>query len=235
MNVIGYGEMMQAVFADLLAFPLMLIALATASIGFSTGAFDAVTQSAQAQTAALTIAFLAGVSEMLGQSVILVVNRVALYRFLASLAFTGASYVLTALIWALSAFAVAPLTRVGTLGPGDITAVTGIVALAFSPRLLGVFAIAPYFGAALGNFLEAWALALVIFGLRVGLDLPLGAAVFCGSAGWIVSYALRGFFGHALAKPLGRLRIMISGSPLDRSPQQIINDLIQALKEETRP
>jgi hypothetical protein len=226
---------MQSVLTEIFTFPLALIELATAAIGFSTGAFARAASSAEAQTAAFAIAFLAGVSEMLGQSVILVVNRVALYRFLASLAFTGVSYVITALVWGLSVFAAAPLTHVGMLGPEDIAAVTGVVALAFAPRLFGVLSIAPYFGAALGHFLEVWSMALVIFGLRVGLELPLGAAVFCGGAGWLVSYGLRSFVGHALAAPIGRLRVLVSGSPLDRTPQQIIDDLMRRLTDETKP
>ncbi|MEZ5892619.1 MAG: hypothetical protein R3C58_05685 [Parvularculaceae bacterium] len=71
--------------------------LAVNAIRVSPAAFARAAHSAEAQSAALTIAFLAGVSEMLGQSVILVLNRVALYRFLASLAFTGATYVMTAI------------------------------------------------------------------------------------------------------------------------------------------
>ena len=149
--------------AEIAAFPVFVISLATSAIGFSTSAFHQAALSAEAQSAALLIAFLAGVSEMLGQSVILVVNRVVLYRFLASIAFTGVSYVVTALVWAACAYAVAPLTPVGFLGLGDIAAVTGVVALAFAPRILGVFSIAPYFGAAFGNLLEAWAMALAIF------------------------------------------------------------------------
>lgn len=219
---------------EILAFPLLVVDLAAGAAGFSAQAFARAAGSAEAQTAAVLIAFLAGVSEMLGQSVILVVNRVALYRFIASLLFTGFTYVITALIWGLSALAVAPLTPVGPLIDGEAAAVMGVVFLAFSPRLLGVFTLAPYFGAAFGNLLEAWAMALVIFGLHVGLGLPLGASVFCGGAGWIVSYALRGFLGHALAKPLGHLRVFISGSPLERTPQQIIDDLVRAVVREIK-
>ncbi len=217
---------------EIFAFPRLLIELAVAAMGFSGAAFAHVAQSGEAQTAALMIAFLAGVSEMLGQSVILVVNRVALYRFIASLLFTGLTYVMTALIWGLSALAVAPLTRVGVLTLADFAGVMGVLALAFAPRLLGIFSIAPYFGAALGNLLEAWAMALAIFGLHAALNLPLGAAAFCGVAGWAMSYALRSFFGRLLAKPLGRLRLIVSGSPLERSPQQIIDDLVEALRRE---
>lgn len=215
--------------ADILAFPLFMLALAGDAMGFSAGAFARAAVSGEAQTAALLIAFLAGVSEMLGQSVILVVNRVALYRFLASLAFTGVTYVSTALAWALCAVAVAPLTRLGALGPAEIAGVIGVVSLAFAPRLFGFLAIAPYFGLALGNLLEALAMALAVFGLHAGFGLPLGAAAFCGGAGWLVSFLVRSYLGHALAKPLGRVRLLVSGSPLDRSPQQIIDDLARAL------
>ena len=225
---------MAALIGDILDFPLLVLRLALAAAGFSTSAFTEAANSAQAQSAALVIAFLAGVSEMLGQSVILVVNRVALYRFLASLAFTGLTYVVTALAWGLSALAVAPLTRVGVLGLADFSGVMGVLALAFAPRLLGLFSIAPYFGAAFGNLLEAWAMMLAMFGLHVALDLPVGAAVFCGGAGWALSFVLRNFLGRLLAKPLGRLRLAVSGSPLDKSPQQIIDDLLLALSAEAK-
>lgn len=225
---------MHSLAAEVFHFPLLLIELATAAMGFSATAFSKAATSPAAQTAALMIAFLAGISEMLGQSVVLVVNRVPLYRFLASLLFTGATYVVTALTWAACALAVAPLTRIGVLSPGDVAGVIGVVSLAFAPRLLGVFSIAPYFGVAFSNLLEAWAMTLVIFGLMVAYEMPIGAALFCGGAGWIVSYALRSFFGHTLAKPLGDLRVFISGSPLDRTPQQIIDDVMQAVRREIK-
>lgn len=220
---------MLALLADIFAFPISILALAAGALDFSAAAFARAAVSGEAQTAALLIAFLAGVSEMLGQSVILVVNRVALYRFLASLAFTGLSYVLTALAWALSAIAVAPLTRLGVLGPHEIAGVIGVVSLAFAPRLFGVFCLAPYFGLALGNLLEAFAMVLVVFGLHAGFGLPIWAALFCGGAGWAVSTVARGYLGHLLAKPLGRVRLLVSGSPLDKTPQQIIDDLARRL------
>ena len=223
---------MLSTLTEILTFPILLIELAVSATGFSTEAFIQVAKNVDAQTAALLIAFLAGISEMLGQSVILIVNRVVLYRFLASLLFTGATYVVTALSWAACALIIAPLTRVGAFGPGDIAGVIGVVSLAFAPRLLGIFSLAPYFGAALSNLLEAWAMALVIFGLTAAFDMPLGAATFCGVMGWGISHGLRIFTGHALAKPLGRLRILVSGSPLDQTPQQIIDNVVQRIRGE---
>ena len=100
---------MFAILANIIGFFVLIADLAIAAIGFSPAAFRRVAASADAQTAALIIAFLAGVSEMLGQSVILIVNRVALYRFAASIALTGVTYALTVLTWSIAVLAVAGL------------------------------------------------------------------------------------------------------------------------------
>jgi len=228
-----HGQAMASIIGDILLFPLMTADLAVGALRFSADAFRRAATGADAGGAAVTIAFLAGVSEMLGQSVILVVNRIALYRFIASLLFTGATYVATALTWAASALALAPLTPAGAFSPGEAAGVFSVVCLAFAPRLLGALSIAPYFGIALGHALEVWAMALAIFGLHMAMGLPLGASVACGGAGWIMSYALRSFLGRALARPLGRLKLAVIGSPLDKSPQMIIDDLVAAVRGRT--
>jgi len=222
---------MIAYLTNALHFPLLLFELTTSAILFSPDAFNRAATSAEARAAALAIAFLAGISEMLGQCVILVVNRVPLYRFIASLCYTGASYLVTALAWGLCAVAVAPLTRAGALVDHNALAVVGVVSLAFAPRLLGVFSIAPYFGVAFGNFLEAAAMALAIFGLHAAIDLPLGAAVFCGGVGWLASYGARSFLSSTLNEPLRRLRVLVSGSALERTPQQIADDIARAVSK----
>ncbi len=220
--------------AEIAEFIALVALLAPDAMVFSRDAFVRVTGSGEAQSAALIIAFLAGVSELLGQSVILIVNRIPLYRFLASLGFTGLTYAVTVATWALAALAIAPLTPIGALSLTELAPVTGVLALAFAPRLLGVFSLAPYFGAALGNVLEVWAMALAMFGLHVGVGMPLNAAVVCGGAGFLVSYLFRTFLGHLLAKPLGTLRRAVSGSALEKSPQQIIDDLMTRIADERK-
>lgn len=226
---------MSALISDILTLPFAVAGLALGALQFSADAFIETARSREAQTAALVIAFLAGMSEMLGQSVILVVNRVPLYRFLASLAFTGLSYSVTVVTWGLAALAVAPLTRLGAFTLADFLPVTGVLALAFAPRLLGVFSLAPYFGEPLGVVLETWSLALAVFGLYVAFALPAHAALFCGFAGWLVSFGFRSFVGRAMAGPLGRLRTAVSGSSLEKTPAQIIDDMMAALSRTPAP
>ena len=220
---------MTATIFELFSFPLAAADLALSAIRFSESAFARAASSPAAQSIAVLIAFFAGVSEMLGQSVILVVNRVPLYRFLASLAFTGVSYVLTAITWAGSAALLIAITRGSAALDGP--AILGVISLAFAPRIFGAFSLAPYFGVALANALEVWAMALAIFGLHTALNVPFGPAIFCGVIGWFVSFMLRSFLGRALAKPLAALRRAVSGSRLELSPQQIIDDLVASLKD----
>lgn len=225
---------MFAAAAEIAGFLTLMADLAIRAIGYAPSAFIRAATSAEAQSAALIIAFLAGVSEMLGQSVILVVNRTPLYRFIASLAFTGATYAITVVTWSAAVLATAPLTRLGAIGLGDFAAVTGVLALAFAPRLLGVFSIAPYFGAAFAAMLEVWSMSLAIFGLHVGMDLPIGAAVFCAGAGFLGAYLFRSFAGRLFAKPLGRLHHSVAGSALDKTPQQILDDVFARLNDEAQ-
>ena len=231
-NLISRSSMVSFL-ETLFSFPLLAIQLAWSAMGFGVEPFLEVAASPRAQRAALLIAFMAGVSEMLGQSVILVINRVPVYRFLASLAYTGLSYVITAIIWTLSTFAVAPLTQLGLLEMTNIASVTGVLALAFAPRLFGVFSLAPYIGVIWGNLLEVWAMALAIFGLHMAIGLPVPAALFCGGVGWIASYYIRGHLGRALRRPLHKIRILISGTRLERTPQQLIDEAIATLKQVT--
>lgn len=217
---------------SIFAFPITLIALALEAAQFSSDAFLNTAATPKLQTAALIIAFLAGVSEMAGQSVILVVNRTPLYRFLASLAFTGLSYVATAVIWGACAIAVSMTVNIQSISWSELYSLMAVLCLAFAPRLLGVFAIAPYFGAGLANMLEAWAMALAVFGMHAALNMPILLATIIGLTGWFVSLGLRSFLGRALRRPLSKLRIAFSGSTLEKTPQQIIDDVLHRFDRE---
>ena len=181
--------------------------------------------------AALLIAFLSGISEMIGQSVILVINRVPLYRFFASLAFTGAIYLISSVTWAASVLAVAPLFNANIVGVIGYAGLFAIIAMSYTPRLLGVLTITPYFGVAFGYALDVWVMACVIFGLYAASALPFEAAVVCGVAGWAAAYFARALTGRALRKPLLALRRAVSGSTLELTPQELVNRLSESLRE----
>lgn len=181
-----------------------------------------------ARAAALALAVIAGMSEVAGQSVILVANRVPIYRLALSLVLTALLFPIMALAWTASALAFAQIAD-PALAMGqwrNAPQIAGVVALAFAPRLFGVLTIAPYYGPGLGRLIDIWVMALVIFGLQTALHAPAQVAAFAGVSGWIAQYALRRVGGRILRGPLRLLRIAVTGSALDKSPQEIIDAIL---------
>ncbi|MEM9170878.1 MAG: hypothetical protein AAGC56_14650 [Pseudomonadota bacterium] len=218
--------------------PLTLLSragqLAEGALALSSGAYFDAASTAGALAPALLIAFLAGVSEMAGQSVILVLNRAPIYRFAASLAYTGGIYLLQALVWGLAVMAVAPLARADVLHAGYAGLFT-VIAMSYAPRLFGVFAIAPYFGQGISQFLDAWMMTSVIFGLHAATGVPLAAAGIVGLAGWLAAFLARTLISRLLRAPLRRLRRLVSGSGLDLTPEQLLHRFGHVRTEREEP
>ena len=222
---------MLAIIDSILSFFSLVFALASGAMGLEKPAFMTAASGRAAVGAALFIAFLSGISEMIGQSIILVINRVPIYRFLASLVYTGVIYLVAALTWGASVLVAAPFFRaeiIDAIGYGGLFAV---IAMSFAPRLLGVLSIAPYFGVALGHILDAWVMAAVIFGLHAATGLPLEAAAMCGLLGWSASFFIRTLLSRFLRTPLRRLRLAVSGSALELTPQQIAKRVADRLDD----
>ncbi|MEL7486248.1 MAG: hypothetical protein AAGJ87_03410 [Pseudomonadota bacterium] len=226
---------MTAIIDSILSFFSLVGVLAGGALGLEQTAFMTAASGRAAVGAALFIAFLSGVSEMIGQSIVLVINRVPVWRFLASLVFTGVIYLVAALAWGASVLVAAPFFRaeiIEAIGYGGLFAV---IAMSFAPRLLGVLVIAPYFGIALGQMLDAWVMAAVIFGLHAATGLPIEAAALCGVLGWSASFVIRALLGRFLRTPLRALRLAVSGSPLELTPQQFARQFVERAREGFRP
>lgn len=119
---------------------------------------------------ALLILFLGGLSLALGQSVVLFANRVPARRFIGSLV-AGAG-VLVALVigWTAALWLLAGL---GQVTQPALTALLGVVSLAFAPLVLGVLILLPYLGTPLFYLLLGWTLFNLLRLLGVIFDLAL--------------------------------------------------------------
>jgi hypothetical protein len=204
-----------------------LLDLAAAAIAFDGAAFAYVAGSAFGRSMALVIVFFAGVSQTLGESLVLFLNRVRPARFLLSLVLTGLVYVANVIATAASLVVGALLIWDLRL---DLPTIVGIQALAYAPRLFGMLVLMPYLGQPIHRGLEVWVLALTIFGLTVGLQIPVALAAGSALSGWIVMQVLTILFGAPLTALLQRLRRLVSGSPLDVDPR----DLAASLTEKAR-
>lgn len=124
---------------------------------------------------AVAVAILAGLSEAVGESVVLFVNRVKPAHFVRSLLISALIFAITYLFLAASIWAVATFV----LGAdGSFGSIAAVVALAQAPRLFGFLAFLPYFGLPISVLLWIWSLLATTSGVAALLQLaPWEAAV----------------------------------------------------------
>jgi hypothetical protein len=146
---------------------------------------------------ALTIALLAGISQAVGDSVILFFNRMRPARFALGLALSGLLFVLSLLAQALSLWLVITLLF-GVNEP--LSRVIVIVCLGSAPLLLGFLNMAATLGPYAGWALRFLGWLIVLAGVHLGFGFTIWQAFLC----------------VALARLLVELLSVAFGQPLDR-------------------
>jgi hypothetical protein len=181
-------------------------------------AFQAVQHNARAGPVILTIIFLAGVSETLGQCVVLLVNRVKPGRFVVSLLVAGAIFVLSliievSIIWLAGIYIFR--SRV------SISDVLLAVGLAYAPLLFGFFILLPYVGSLLDHVLDIWCLLAIVVAVSVTLHLQLWLALLCTLCGWLIFQLVKFTIGRPIVAMARWLRQYAAGVPLTTKVQNL--------------
>ena len=174
------------------------LALIGSALALDRNALAAAATAPGALTAALWIAFLGGVSLMLGQSVVLFANRVSRRRFAACLAVAGLVYVAGLAVWGVTIWLSARIFGL------DIPtgAITFAVCVGQAPLLFGFFCLIPYLGTSLQRILMVYSLLVVVAALSAVLDIRVWQAALLAAIGW----ALRAGLDRVLTRPLSGVR-----------------------------
>ncbi len=167
---------------------------------------------------ALIVVALAGLSEALAQSLILLINHVSPLRFgLAILLSTGTHvigyYFWTATIWLVGVYLFDRPASYGTVGR--------TVGLAYAPQLLGFFVLTPYLGTLFALIIAVWSLLATVVAVQVGLDLTVWQAVACSGVGWLLVQAWRRTLGRPVLAFEHWLRRHTAGVPLHWTPRNL--------------
>lgn len=102
---------------------------------------------------AITVAVLAGVSTLLGNSVVLFLNGIRGVRFAISLVVNSLGFVL---LYAVQALVIALVGYALTGERLALTVATWAVLLSTAPMIFGFFALIPYLGPGIARILQAW-------------------------------------------------------------------------------
>lgn len=158
----------------------------------------------------LVVAALAGISTLLGNSVVLFLNRVRGWRFVVTLALNGAAMVLLYAAQALVIAIVGPLVLGDS--PGVVVVIRAVM-LSTAPLVFGFLVLIPYLGPAIGRVLQAWGLLVLWVLVDAAFEATLWQAFVITAIGWGVMQLL----SWALARPISWIGNgiwrMITGKP----------------------
>jgi hypothetical protein len=179
-----------------------------------------------ALAAAVWIAFLGGVSLMLGQSVVLFANRVSRRRFAACLAVAGLVYVAGLVVWGVTIWLSARFFGFDILA----RTLTFAVCVGQAPLLFGFLCLIPYLGTSLQRILNAYSLLVVVAALSGILDVRVWQAALLAAAGW----ALRAGLDRLLNRPLAGVRTWLWRAATGRPTPITRQDALAALTSDPR-
>lgn len=170
------------------------------AIALKPEAFDYIKTLPLAPKAAGYVVILAGLSQAIGQSIILFINRVKPLRFILSLLISALLFGFGYLFWALSTWSIKNLFYPPTI---PFEAVRATLGFAYAPQLLGFLIALPYFGVPINIILSIWSFIALLLGLTTSLNLEVVDAAICGTLGWLVVQVLQRTIGRPVAN-LGR-------------------------------
>lgn len=159
---------------------------------------------------AIVVAVLAGVSTLLGDSMVLFFNRVRGWRFAFTLLLNGVAVVALYALQAVFVQALGFLLTGG--GPGFGWVLRGVM-LSTAPLVFGVLALIPYFGPAIAHVLQAWGVVAlwVITGVMFGTDTVTALGIAAGS--WVIMQGLSWLFARPVAWIGNHVWTFVTGTP----------------------
>lgn len=160
---------------------------------------------------ALAVVAIAGVSEALGQSVVLFLNHIRPSRFGLAVTIGSASHFLGFLLWTFTIWFAG-----GALFDQQhaFLAVASVVGLSYAPQIFSFFVLTPFLGNLFSVILSLWSMAAVIVALVVGMELETWQAVVLAITGWALLQTVRRTVGRPVMGMQRRLASHAAGVPL---------------------
>jgi hypothetical protein len=167
---------------------------------------------------ALGVVALAGVSEALGQSLVLFLNHIRPSRFGLAVAIATATHMVGYVLWTMTIWLAG---RALFRQDQPLLAVASAVGLSYAPQIFSFFVLTPYLGNLFGIVLSLWSMLAVIVSIRVGMHLEIWQAVILASTGWILLQTLRRTIGRPVMRWQRRLASRAAGVSFDVRTQDL--------------
>ena len=203
----------------ILTYLVYLSAVILQTLRFDPAVWDTVTQSGMAGAIVIGVVFLGGASTLLGQSVVLFLNRVREGRFFFSLVVNGLLYLLQFTVWGIVIYVVARFLFEKTPTRSDILLLIG---LSTAPYVLGFLALIPYMGPFIGKLLSVWVFLLQVIIIDNAFEVTFFRGLIAVAAGWLVMLLITNTIGKPIIRLRNKIWKLVTGTEMDVTAQDIL-------------
>ena len=221
---------MEGMISDIFAYLLGLGQSILGVLLFAPAVYDAARQNDIPFSIALVIALLSGISTLLGQSVILFVNRVRPPRFIASILLNGAVYTANLFIWAVTTFIAGRVIAGVAIPLGDAIRITSLTA---APMIFGVLILIPHFGPLIGHLLSVWGFLIALQSVSILYQVGFWPTLIIIGSGWLLTLLISKTIGKPITAIMQRLRRWVAGTDLDETGNAIRTTISRTLNADS--
>jgi hypothetical protein len=164
----------------------------------------------------------AGISVLVGQSVVLFLNQVKPGRFVLSLLINGLLLVVGCIVWA---------TTVWALGnwlfaiDAHFSLVLKLTGLSYAPLVYGFFVLMPYAGPFIGRVLYGWSFLIMLRAVAYTFQVSFWPALVCVGLGWLLLMLLTATIGRPVVALRNRVWQRVTGTTAEASAQELLQQL----------
>ncbi len=132
---------------------------------------------------ALAIVFVAGLSDMLGQSVVLFANRVTPRRFVVSTVMSGVMLIVSVFFYALTIWLIVRFAM--GVQRSYFSTVLVLVSLSYAPLVFSFFTLLPYMGNFIYQTVRIWSLLALVVGVAAIAQSRFWVGILACLLGWL--------------------------------------------------
>ena len=132
---------------------------------------------------ALAIVFVAGLSDMLGQSVVLFANRVTPRRFMVSTVMSGVMLIVSVFFYALTIWLIVRFAM--GVQRTYFSTVLILVSLSYAPLVFSIFTLLPYMGNFIYQTVRVWSLLALVVGVAAVAQSQFWVGILACLLGWL--------------------------------------------------
>jgi hypothetical protein len=144
--------------------------------------FTTVADTPGAGWVALAIAFVAGISDMVGQSVVLFANRVSPRRFWVSVVMSALVLIISIFFYTFSIWLIVKFVF---FLPGRFGVILILVALSYAPIVFSFASLLPYMGNFIYQAVRIWSLLALVVGVRAIAGALFWQGILACVLGWL--------------------------------------------------